>query len=456
VLRSVAESGDNSGPGFRVWYVEESIDAIEPRDTDPQDGIPDLAPLIASTGNRVHQYLVDTLGFRPPLVDTNHLPAARVGGDSLFDIYLMNFGSGDGSYRSEGCLPEQGWCFGYVAMENDFHHGGYPSLQIAADVLVSHEYFHAIGAAYSTEVDVKWNEGSAVWAEEKFNPEQEDFERLIGVFLRKPWRPFDRSAGSAFDGWAYGTGLWVWFLDERYGESIVVNIWEGLDASRGEVGSFLDVTDTLLRSDYNSSLEEAWVEFSQWNFFTGSRSDPSRSYSGSEGWEEVAQEPLELAEDSGNFSVEQQAEGLSSRYTPISLPDLGGKEKQLWVEVEDGVPVSATAYLWDGTVSAAIPLELVSGVTEDGVFRVSTKVSWSGTPRLVVVVTGTVRGAGQRTVRILMREVVVEPEVDAEMPSPSGCAAGGSSQGGIFLIACWAALLFLRRSGRQRLTLERR
>lgn len=407
-LESYSSTGQSSAAGFRIWYVLSSEDAVVPQDLAPADGVPDLVAHIADTADSVHRLFVDSMGFRPPLRDSDYVVDTLAGGDSKFDFYLKHFGVGDGSYIRDGCLAPMSTCYGYVEIENDFDNSNYPSLEIAADVLVSHEYFHAIQAAYNSDADAKWSEGSAVWAEEKFNPEQDDFERLIASFLLRPWRPFDRAAGAAFDGWAYGAALWPWFLDERFGEELIEKIWDGLDTSNSKSTNFLLVTDSILRGQYNSSLAEAWIEFSQWNLFTGSRSDSERSYRNADHWPEVMLEEFILTDSDALFITTQQSEGMSSRYTPVVLPDIGGEKRVLGVSTSSGQLVNVNAY-WvsDGrVVSEAIPL--VPGTALAPYSEV--ELSWTGTPTLILVVVGSAIGAPQQSVEISMTMPMLPPD----------------------------------------------
>lgn len=433
---------DSLGERFRVWYVTESVDAVDPADIAPADETPDFAVEVAAVAEDNHRLFIDELGFRPPLVDSDYLPPEQVGGDSRFDIYLVNFANADGQYLADACVSERDWCLGHVRMENDFAGFGYPSDALAIRTLVSHEYFHAIQYAYATGHDAKWAEGTAVWAEEVAFPEQDDFERLIRRFLEKPYRPFDRTSTSAFDGYPYGAGLWARFLDERFGgPDIIRQIWEALDQpDTGGARDFLTATDEILQSQYGSSLAEAWVEFTRWNLHTGERADASRAYSNGAAYESVAvEEPLVLS--AGELAgAEQQTEGMSARYTPIQLPDLGGAARELAIVTASGKPAVAAAYLWqDGVLGDARLLE----PDPENPQRARVELSWQGTPTLYLVVTSVSRGAPMRTVTVSMSI----PEI-ADPPPPQGdggCRLTPSSSGspGGTLIVVLALVLVL-------------
>jgi hypothetical protein len=434
---------DSEGGRFRVWYVTESIDAVDPVDVSPQDGIPDFVAEVAAVAEDTYDFFVNELGFRPPLVDADYLPAADVGGDARFDIYLINFGSADGAYQADACLEDNDWCLGYVLMENDFEGFSYPSDEVAIRVLVPHEFFHAVQHAYNADQDIKWTEGTAVWVEERYYPEQSDYERLVRLFLEKPFRAFDRSSGSGFDGYPYGTAIWATFLDENYGPDIIRQIWEECDNSGGsEPTNFLTATDTVLQTEYQSTLVEAWLEFTRWNLFTEERADPTRAYLNGANLVSVLLESPAVPSDSGTFEVSQQTEGMSARYTPIALPDLGGEARRLSIVTESGTPAVGTAYLWkDGALGEPMALE----PDPDDPQRANLDLSWQGQSVLYLVVTGVGRGSPMRTVTISMG---LPPEDVPIIDDEGGCRVGAgrsSSSGGLFLMALGALLMRKRR-----------
>ncbi len=438
-LHSVVSPDDK----FRVWYVTESADAIASKDVAPADGIPDFAMTIAKTGDAVHSLFVDALGYEPPLVDTDFIAPSQAGGGPHFDVYLKNFGGGDGQFVADGCLAAD-LCYGHILMQGDFATSSYPSLEIAADVLISHEYFHAIASAYRSGVDAKWSEGTAVWAEEKYNPDQQDFERLIGAYLSRPWRPFDRRSGSAFDGWAYGGGLWVQFLDERFGENVIREIWERLATTSED---HLSTTEAILLQEHQSSLRDAWLEFTRWNLFTGARADSARSYATASHWPEVALEESISVTGDGTAESDQQAEGMSARYIPLVLPNIGEAVRELSITTETGAPAVAFAYFWDGTqLSDATWLE----PHPDDPMHASAQLSWRDDVVLFLVLSSASRGAFMRTVHVALRELPPGEEEEPPSPSSGGCSTGTASthSGSLFMLL---VLLWQRRARRNSL-----
>jgi outer membrane receptor for ferrienterochelin and colicins len=419
----------------RVWYVLDTLDAVPAEDVAPADGIPDYVADVAAVAEESHRIFVDELGFRPPLADTGFLPPEQAGGDERLDLYLIDFGEADGAFQAEACTPEGAaveQCAGYMLVENDFAETSYPSLAIAVRVVVSHEYFHAVQNAYDAGQDIKWSEGSAVWAEEQAYPEQDDYEGFASRFLEKTFRPFDRPTGASFgDPYPYGAALWPTFLAERYGADIVRQVWEGCE---GDV-DFLVATAEVLERERGVGLADAWLEFSHWNVFTGERADPDRAYAGGAA---LSSAFLELVLSGDGFERWHPIEGLSARYVPVMLPDVGGEMRELWATADDLSGTVVTAFLWDGT-ALSLPMPFVP---EAGAGRASLPLRWEGTPTLFVVLTGTAAGKPSRRVTLGMGPAGgEEPPPDAgpgeppEVPDAGPGGGGDGDRGGCQLTA---------------------
>lgn len=411
--------------GVRVWYVLDTADAVPADDTAPADGIPDYVADVAAVADESHRIYVDELGFRAPLADTDFLPDAEAGGDERLDIYLLDFGEADGAFNAEACTPEDAaveHCTGYMMVENDFAETSYPSLEIAVRVVVSHEYFHAVQNAYDAGQDIKWSEGSAVWAEELAYPEQDDYEGFVSRFLEKTFRPFDRASGASFgDPYPYGAALWPTFLTERYGAGIVRQVWE---ACEGDV-DFIAAAADVLELEHGVTLSEAWLEFSHWNLFTGERANPARAYADAAGLPSVF---LEQALSGDGFERAHSIEGLSARYVPVTLPDVDGERRELWATAEDLSGIAVTAFLWDGTaLSQPMPLE-----AGDAAGRISLTLQWEGTPAMFVVLTGVAAGKPSRRVTLGLGPAneTSPPDAGPVDPPDAGPGDGNGGDGG--------------------------
>ena len=153
---------------------------------------------------------------------------------------------------------------------------------------------------------------------------------------------------------------------------------------------FLAAIDTALAS-HDTTLDQAWLEFTRWNAFTGGRADRG-AYPAAHAWPEVPREPALQA--TGTVYLE----GMSARYVPLELAarsrvELAGGHAAGWLVGED-----------DKLASGTTP-----GVVEPG--------------RYLLVVTGLARDTIATPIEITISEPAPEPVPD------TGCAAapGGSA-----------------------------
>lgn len=274
----------DSDAGFRVHFTRAGPNAVPAADTN-DSGVPDLVEAVA----RVYDAVADTyhgrMGYRRPASDAL-VPSN--GGDGRFDIYLLDFAlQSDGAFRVDTCTSANpAVCQGYVVQENDFVGYGYPSAEAATRILGSHEYFHAIQAAYDNDQGTVISEGSAVWATEQFDPSTADFEGFIHGYLDRPDRSIDSPPAGPVPTFAYGSAIFFEFLSEKYGVPLIRALWEAVENGHGLPSEPADVADpqwviqldALLRRDHGSSFAQAFTEFSRWNFFLGSAADAGTSY----------------------------------------------------------------------------------------------------------------------------------------------------------------------------------
>ena len=146
----VVESIVSPAGHFRVHFSRQGRNAVPAEDVEAT-GVPDYVELVAETYDEVYRRYHEELGFREPLGDAI-LGGRGDGGDERFDVYLLDFaGRADGAYRRDACLSMNGSvCAGHILQENDFVGYAYPSRRVATRVLASHEYFHAVQAAYDS------------------------------------------------------------------------------------------------------------------------------------------------------------------------------------------------------------------------------------------------------------------------------------------------------------------
>jgi hypothetical protein len=255
---------------IRVHYSSSGSNVAIMDDLDGS-GIPDYVELVAHTANDVLEFYAG-LGFLYPLSESD-VGLNNLGGTSAFDFYLVDFGgNSDGMFGVDGCRGTV--CAGHMVMENDFRGYGYPSLEEATDVLVSHELFHAVQAAYNANQPSWLSEGSAVWAEWVYNPEVQDFINFSAAYLSETERSIHKPPSGMTTAFSYGTALFFAFWDEYYAEetSRMLTLQESL-VGLAEEEMIIAVTEQM------DDVALDWMTFSKWNLATNLRSGEMESYS---------------------------------------------------------------------------------------------------------------------------------------------------------------------------------
>ncbi|HKU37661.1 MAG TPA: MXAN_6640 family putative metalloprotease, partial [Polyangiales bacterium] len=281
------EQLDSADGKFRIHYTRTGEHAVPSADANA-DGVPDFVQQVAQEYAAVGAYYADQLGFEPPLSD----------GDGRFDVYLLDFPtSSDGEFRKEACLAAAAFrCTGYMLHENDFNGRNYPSLARATRILASHEYFHAVQNGYDADASRVLSEGTAVWASEQYDPTLSDLEGFVAGYLQHTERSLGQEPMGPFDQFSYGSALFFQYLGERYGRDVIRELWGALRdrAEAGAASNWIDALDALLRESHDSSLGDAFAEFTRWNLFTGERADAERGYARGDGYPELAAKSVSL------------------------------------------------------------------------------------------------------------------------------------------------------------------
>ncbi|KFE71368.1 MXAN_6640 family putative metalloprotease [Hyalangium minutum] len=408
------ESVVSPGAHFRIHFTRSGPNAVKAADADG-NGIPDAVDIVARTYDRVAAFYAG-LGYLPPPEDS-WLPG-DFGGDGLFDVYLLDFaGRADGAFRTDGCQGAESQCSGHMLQENDFTGYSYRSYEEAVDTLASHEFFHAVQAAYHPNLGSVAVEGTAVWATERFAPALEDLEQFSSAYLDRP----DRSLVVDPDGpgsFSYGSSLYFQFLSERFGDRLILSMWE--ESVRTPSVRWPALVDTVLRRDSGADFDRAFAEFAQWNMATGSHARPGQGYARGEGY-------AELTSSSKTFPVDEP----SVRVAPASTR---------YFEVAGAQNISVSFQPTDDAETGALHL-LVAVVGQDGTLQVTradspgallAQVSAQGASRvLVAVVDGRHQGLG-RYGRLCITDTATGSPCGGDAPSDgedkdTGCqsAPGG-------------------------------
>lgn len=282
----------------RVHYSEFGPNQTDMTDDD-DDGVPDFPQQVAATAEDVIAFY-ESLGFRAPLTEED-MGLGELGGSYALDFYLVDFGGqADGMFSLDACTYEPDHCSGFMVMENDFSGYGYASQEQAIATLTSHELFHAVQYAYEDDSPTWYSEGSAVWAERQFDPENEDFLYYASAYLEDTTRSLDDPPSGPVQTFAYATAIFWHFLTDRLGTEALVDLQENLEWDGEERDTLTELLAVLER--HGSSLEQEWTTFTRWNAATGLHAGTLESYSFAADLDEVlAEGEGEVIQDDNRF-----------------------------------------------------------------------------------------------------------------------------------------------------------
>jgi hypothetical protein len=191
------------------------------------------------------------------------------GGVGLIDCYVMNLGAGLYGYCEPEAAPAGGAPWdrtSFFVIDNDYAGFGYADPLDPAKVTIAHEYHHSVQFGYNASGGSWWMENTSTWQEDMVYDDINDNYNYLGCFYGSPHlRLMD------FNGChEYGAFVWPEFLSTYYNDfNIVEEIWQRLK---------WDSTNTLneMENEFNergSTLDETFVMFGEWNYFTSIRDD---------------------------------------------------------------------------------------------------------------------------------------------------------------------------------------
>jgi hypothetical protein len=341
-----AQSIVSPGGDYRVWWTDEGEHAVPSADADGS-GVPDYVEMVAEVADEVAQKLADN-GWKIAMNDDPGGSGGPPGGDGLFDIYLVDFSAGDGHYSRDWCTTNEHGvqqCAGHFRLENDFAGLNYPSPEYAARLVLSHEYFHAVQNAYTSDLPQWFSEGSATWFEEYFDPSQDDFERLTSLYFDEHDRTLNDRGRGPSDGFAYGASIFVYFLELHIGADGVRAIFERLATGEELLAAIeAEVADTL------GSLQETFDLFATYNLFTGTYWVSDNGYPDAERFMGVEAESQVV---DGAFNWNLDADPWAARYIKLTFDEAITLQKAPlddFVGMPEFIAVRHAEYTADGTM----------------------------------------------------------------------------------------------------------
>ncbi|AGC48502.1 hypothetical protein MYSTI_07230 [Myxococcus stipitatus DSM 14675] len=421
---------------FRVHFSRGGPNAVPPGDADG-NGVPDAVEVVGRTYDQVARFY-EGLGFLTPGDDAS--VGADNGGDGLFDVYLVDFaGRADGAFRLDACVGEGQRCVGHMLQENDFAGYNYPSYEKAVRILASHEFFHAVQAAYRPGLGSVASEGSAVWASERFDASLDDLEHFSSAYLKWTDRSLVQDPPGPAASFSYGAGLYFQYLGERFGDAALLSLWR--DSLTSPTASWPVLVDAFLRREGSLDFDTAFVEFSRWNLSTGARARPGDGYARGGGYDGLAPSPRTLPSQEADVRLTT----ASARY--FQVPG-GSAEVLAAYEPRAGEDASRLHLL----VAAVTDTQVLRVSRADGPGALSAKVAAADATHVVVaLVDGRHEGVGRYGALCLTAEasgapcVGSTPEPETPPSDAGGCGAAPGGTGGaawlfgLLLVARWAS-----------------
>lgn len=386
-------SWDTPEGGVRVWYTASGEDAPND-DSTIEAGVPDA---VVFAGRAAEDALAGyaAMGFLPPVGDATHGACASNGGDGKLDVYLVHFPGADGAAPTDVCDTgaNADTCAGFILVKSKL--GAYGSDEEGMKVIVPHELFHLVQAAYDYAGFEGWfSEGTAQWAAKSIYPETTDLESFLPGYFSQINRSIDSPPGGAVAAFLYGTAVWPVYLDTRFGSDTIRAVFDELATSEETV---LASTDKVLASTQQSTIAAELLTFGAWNAATGDRA-------GEGGYPDAADYPMVELLPLGP-EVGASASEVNTKYGMYFYASYGAPLRSVSLDTDPARNAGLVVPLVGGKadLAAAAPLPAVIG----GDFIV------------VVVGQNDSKKDGPFTV------VTSEPPPDASSSSSSSTGAGG-------------------------------
>ncbi len=237
-----------------------------------------------------------------------------LGGGPEYDIFVMELGAMYGYATPDTWPPEGGTSSTFITIDNDFvfvrplENRGLPGLRVT----LAHELHHALqigNYGYWTE-HVFFYEITSTWMEDVVYPDVDDYLNYLGSFgghFRNPDKSF-----SSNEIVMYSRSLWGHYVSKKFGRDLMRASWEQI-----RIVPPLQAIDRALRNQ-NSDFSAAFTDWTLWNVFTGSRSNPEKYYPDGADYPSMIQVPVEFTPPTRD--VQGSLPALGSRYYEVIRP----------------------------------------------------------------------------------------------------------------------------------------
>jgi hypothetical protein len=190
------------------------------------------------------------------------------GGNNLIDCYVDNLSGVYGVTYSEspvgGGHPND--YTAYFIIDNDYTGFGYPDRTLPAKVTIAHEYHHVVQMGLNASGASWFMENTSTFMEDEVYDSINDNYNYLNCYFAKPWTRL-QTADGCFE---YACFLWPTYLKERWGHSLVRDIWVEF-ADNTNLNTVMD--NQLAAYGTGRNYDTAVAEWSRWNMYTYTRDD---------------------------------------------------------------------------------------------------------------------------------------------------------------------------------------
>ncbi|CUT07352.1 hypothetical protein JGI9_00553 [Candidatus Kryptonium thompsonii] len=258
---------------------------------------------VAKYIDSVYNVIVNLIGFEFNFNDDT------LGGGSEYDIYIQNLTEGlygETVFDYSNPLPRSGVAkrfLSFMRIDNSYYESSYYTRGInALKVTLAHEFGHAVQLlSYGLwNEDIWFYEMTSTWLEEAVFDDVNDYYAYIPRFFKATSTPIYFHDG-------YDLVVLGIFLQARFTHRVIVRAWDN-------IRNYPPVSALELSlNSFSSSLKREFVEFSLWNYYTGSRAR-SGYYKEGANYPEVRFETQPIFITSNEATINNSTGALSTQY----------------------------------------------------------------------------------------------------------------------------------------------
>ncbi len=241
----------------RLHYTTAGVDAVNPEDVDPQNGVPDLVDDFVTGIDDAWNVFVGEDGWTAPLPDEGR------GGDDRLDAYVRAIDANGYTHYE----PVAGGHSAYIELNPAVRGLG----RVGARSVSAHEFHHALQAALTVGAGAWIYEATATWAQYLLY----EGDPILDVGRDALWlfrlEGAARGLDDVGDRFEYAGMVWVKFLLDhgRQPRRAVLDLWRAM----AQAGGWAAGHEAVARQFGFASLDEAVATFHEWNLFACQRDD---------------------------------------------------------------------------------------------------------------------------------------------------------------------------------------